>query len=61
LYIKREKHLDQSGLSKRKWYLGDPPPKKFTNSTDDGARDIILRNDNPQEPDLLELDEFMKR
>jgi len=46
------------GLSRRKWYPGDPSPEEFTDGTDDGAGDIVLRKDNPQEPDPLELDEF---
>jgi len=55
---KKEKTFKPDGLSRRKWYPGDPPPEEFTNGTDDGAGDIILRKDNPQEPDPLELEEF---
>jgi len=46
------------GLSRRKWYPGDPSTEEFTDGTDDRAGDIVLRKDNPQEPDPLELDEF---
>ena len=46
------------GLSRRKWYPGDPPPEEFTNGTDNRAGDIVLRKDNSQEPDPLELEEF---
>jgi len=55
---KKEKTFEPDGLSRRKWYPGDPPPEEFTDGTDDGAGDIILRKDNPQEPDPLELEEF---
>ena len=55
---KKRKTFGLDGLSRRKWYAGDPPPKEFTDGTDDGAEDIVLRKDDPQEPDPLELDEF---
>jgi len=58
IVYKKEKTFGPDGLSKRKWYSGDPPPEKFTDSTDDGAGDIVLRKDNPQKPDPLELDKF---
>jgi len=58
IVYKKEKTFGPDGLSKRKWYPGDPPPEKFTDSTDDGAGDIVLRKDNPQKPDPLELDKF---
>jgi len=55
---KKGKTFGPDGLSRRKWYPGDPTPEKFTDSTDDRAGGIVLRKDNPQEPDPLELDEF---
>jgi len=55
---KKEKTFGPDGLSRRKWYPGDLSPKEFTDGTDNRARDIVLRKDNPQEPDPLELDEF---
>jgi len=55
---KKGKTFRPDGLSRRKWYPGDLSPKEFTDGTDDRAGDIVLRKDNPQEPDLLELDEF---
>jgi len=55
---KKGKTFGPDGLSRRKWYPGDPPPEEFTDGTDDGARDIVLRKDNSQEPDPLELEEF---
>jgi len=46
------------GLSRRKWYPGDLSTKEFTDGTDDRAGDIVLRKDNSQEPDPLDLEEF---
>ena len=57
---KKGKTFGPDGLSRRKWYPEDPPPEEFTDGTDNGAGDIVLRKDNPQEPDPLELDEFYK-
>jgi len=44
---KKEKTFGPDRLSRRKWYPGDPTPEKFTDGTDDGAGDIVLRKDNP--------------
>ena len=55
---KKGKMFGPDGLSRRKQYLGDLSPEEFTDGTDDRARDIVLRKNNPQEPDPLELDEF---
>jgi len=44
---KKGKMFGPDGLSRRKWYPGDLPPKEFTDGTDNGARDIALRKDNP--------------
>ena len=55
---KKGKTFGPDGLSRRKWYPGDPPPEEFTDGTDDGAGDIVLRKDNPQEPEPLKLEEF---
>jgi len=55
---KKGKTFRLDRLSRKKWYSGDLSPEEFTDGTDDGAGDIVLRKDNPQEPDPLELDEF---
>jgi len=44
---KKGKTFGPDGLSRRKWYPGDPSPEKFTDGTDNGAEDIVLRKDNP--------------
>ena len=58
IVYKKGKTFGSDGLSRRKWYPGDLSPEEFTDGTDNGAGDIVLRKDNPQEPDPLELDEF---
>jgi len=58
---RKEKMFGPDGLSRRKWYLGDLFPKEFKYGTNDGARDIVLRKDNLQEPDPLELETYISR
>ena len=60
IVYKKGKTFRPDGLSRRKWYPEDPSTEEFTDGTDDGAGDIVLRKDNPQEPDPLELDKFYK-
>jgi len=55
---KKEKTFGPDGLSRRKWYLGDPPQEDFTDSTDDGAGDIVMRKEDPKRLDPLELEVF---
>jgi len=57
---KKGKMFGPDGLSRRKWYPGDLPQEDFTDGTDDGAGDIVVRKDDPKSLDPLELEEFYK-
>jgi len=58
---KKEKTFGPNSLFRRKWYTGDPPTKEFQDGTDDRAGDIVLRKDDPEDANLLELEDFMRR
>jgi len=55
---KKGKTFGPDGLSRRKWYLGDPQEEDFKDGTDDGTGDIVMRKEDPTSSDLLELEEF---
>ena len=57
IVYKKGKTFRPNGLSRRKWYPGDPPQEDFTDGTDDGAGDIVVRKEDPKSLDpLLELE-----
>jgi len=52
------KTFGPDGLSRRKWYPGDPVPKVFKDGSEDRGRDIAIRKENPTGDDPLRLEEF---
>jgi len=55
---KKGKTFRPDGLSRRKWYPGDPPQENFTDGTNDRVEDIVVRKEDPKSLDPLELEEF---
>jgi len=58
IVYKKGKTFGLDGLSRRKWYLGDSLEEDFTDGTDDGVGDIVMRKEDPTSSDPLELEEF---
>jgi len=55
---KKGKMFGLDGLSRRKWYPGDPLEEDFTDGTDNGVENIVMRKEDPTSLDPLELKEF---
>jgi len=55
---KKGKTFGPDSLSRRKWYPGDLLEEDFTDGTDDGVGDIVMRKEDPTSSDPLELKEF---
>jgi len=60
IVYKKEKTFGPDGLSRRKWYPGDLLQKYFTDGTDNGTGDIVVRKKDPKSLNPLELEEFYK-
>jgi len=58
LVHKKGKTFGPDGISRRKWYPGDPVPEVFKDGLEDGDRDIAVRKENPTGDDPLRLKEF---
>jgi len=57
---KKGKTFGPDGLSRRKWYPGDPQEEDFKDGTNNRAGDIVMRKEDPTSLDPLELEEFYK-
>ena len=58
LVHKKGKSFGPDGLSRRKWYPGDPEDEPFDDGSDDGAGDFELVKGDPDLEDPLDLEEF---
>jgi len=58
LVHKKGKTFGLDGLSRRKWYPGDPVPEVFKDRSKDRGKDIAIRKENPTGDDPLRLEEF---
>ena len=55
---KKGKTFGPDGLSRRRWYLGDPILEDFADGSEDGGGDIVVRQGGPQKEEPLELETF---
>ena len=58
LVHKKGKTFGPDRLLRRRWYPEDPMPEDFTDGSEDGGGDIVVRQEGPQEDKPLKLETF---
>ncbi|KAF7773662.1 hypothetical protein Agabi119p4_5829 [Agaricus bisporus var. burnettii] len=59
LLHKKGKSFGPDGLSRRKWYPGNPLARRFDDGSEDGEEDFELVKENPDDEDPLPLEAFV--
>ncbi|KXN85989.1 hypothetical protein AN958_10628 [Leucoagaricus sp. SymC.cos] len=59
LIHKKGKTFSPDGLSRRKWYPGDPIERRFNDGSEDDGEDLKVIKENPDNEDPLPLETFI--
>ncbi|KXN89038.1 hypothetical protein AN958_06389 [Leucoagaricus sp. SymC.cos] len=59
LIHKKGKMFSPDGLSRRKWYPGDPIERRFNDGSEDDGEDLEVIKENPDDEDPLPLETFI--
>ncbi|KXN91265.1 hypothetical protein AN958_01587 [Leucoagaricus sp. SymC.cos] len=59
LIHKKGKMFGPNGLSRRKWYSGDPIERRFNDRSEDDGEDLEVIKENPDDKDPLPLETFI--